>query len=158
MKFLTFCYMHVYLIARFMGPTWGPSGSDRTQVGPMLASWTLLSEHIYIHIIILCIYILLHAFLTRTLFMCETCGVRDLYLQVLFSQLYNIFHITSQFFNVVFADLQQFLIQLCRTTTPFHAINFSQMMDRHATIYYLDMTQFSFQTWKTYMVFTHTWK
>ena len=31
------------LIARFMGPTWGPSGADRTQVGPMLASWTLLS-------------------------------------------------------------------------------------------------------------------
>ena len=26
-----------------MGPTWGPSGSDRTQVGPMLAPWTLLS-------------------------------------------------------------------------------------------------------------------
>ena len=25
------------LIARFMGPTWGPYGSDRTQVGPMLA-------------------------------------------------------------------------------------------------------------------------
>ena len=25
------------LIARFMGPTWGPSGADRTQVGPMLA-------------------------------------------------------------------------------------------------------------------------
>ena len=24
------------LIARFMGPTWGPSGADRTQVGPML--------------------------------------------------------------------------------------------------------------------------
>ena len=32
------------LIARFMGPTWGPSGADRTQVGPMLAQWTLLSE------------------------------------------------------------------------------------------------------------------
>ena len=31
------------LIARFMGPTWGPSGADRTQVGPMLAAWTLLS-------------------------------------------------------------------------------------------------------------------
>ena len=30
-------------IARFMGSTWGPSGADRTQVGPMLASWTLLS-------------------------------------------------------------------------------------------------------------------
>ena len=26
-----------------MGPTWGPSGADRTQVGPMLARWTLLS-------------------------------------------------------------------------------------------------------------------
>ena len=31
------------LIARFMGPTWGPSEADRTQVGPMLAPWTLLS-------------------------------------------------------------------------------------------------------------------
>ena len=31
------------LIARFMGPTWGPFGADRTQVGPMLAPWTLLS-------------------------------------------------------------------------------------------------------------------
>ena len=30
-------------IARFLGPTWGPSGADRTQVGPMLAPWTLLS-------------------------------------------------------------------------------------------------------------------
>ena len=30
-------------IAKFMGPTWGPSGADRTQVGPMLAPWTLLS-------------------------------------------------------------------------------------------------------------------
>ena len=25
------------LIARFMGPTWGPPGDDRTQVGPILA-------------------------------------------------------------------------------------------------------------------------
>ena len=31
------------LIARFMGPTWGPSGADRTQMGPMWALWTLLS-------------------------------------------------------------------------------------------------------------------
>ena len=31
------------LIARFMGPTRGPSGADRTQVGPMLGPWTLLS-------------------------------------------------------------------------------------------------------------------
>ena len=26
-----------------MGPTWEPSGADSTQVGPMLAPWTLLS-------------------------------------------------------------------------------------------------------------------
>ena len=31
------------LIATFMGPTWDPSGADRAQVGPILASWTLLS-------------------------------------------------------------------------------------------------------------------
>ena len=30
-------------IARLMGPTWDPSGADRTQVGPMLIPWTLLS-------------------------------------------------------------------------------------------------------------------
>ena len=29
---------------RFMGPTWGPPGSCRTQMGPMLAPWTLLLE------------------------------------------------------------------------------------------------------------------
>ena len=31
------------LIAQIMGPTWGPPGAGRTQVGPMLAPWTLLS-------------------------------------------------------------------------------------------------------------------
>ena len=31
------------VIARFMGQTWGPSGADRSQVGPILAPWTLLS-------------------------------------------------------------------------------------------------------------------
>ena len=31
------------LIARFMGPTWGPSGADRTQVDPMnFAIWVHL--------------------------------------------------------------------------------------------------------------------
>ena len=32
------------MIAKFMGPTWGPSGAERTQVDPILAPWTLLSE------------------------------------------------------------------------------------------------------------------
>ena len=30
-------YIYTSLIARFMGPTWDPSGADRTHVGPMLA-------------------------------------------------------------------------------------------------------------------------
>ena len=34
-------------IASFIGPTWGPSGADRTQVGPMLASWILLSDCLF---------------------------------------------------------------------------------------------------------------
>ena len=38
-----FKWLHA-LIARFIGRTWGPSGADRTQVGSMLAPWTLLSE------------------------------------------------------------------------------------------------------------------
>ena len=29
--------------SRLMGPTWGPPGSCRPQMGPMLAPWTLLS-------------------------------------------------------------------------------------------------------------------
>ena len=37
-------------ITKFMGPTWGPSGSCRAQMGPMLAPWSLLSGLIsYIH-------------------------------------------------------------------------------------------------------------
>ena len=37
------------MIARFMGPTWGPPGTNRTQVGPMLAPWSLLSRHSSMH-------------------------------------------------------------------------------------------------------------
>ena len=37
------CGVNPYQEARFMGPTWGPSGAGRTQVGPMLAPYTLLS-------------------------------------------------------------------------------------------------------------------
>ena len=33
------------LIARFIGPTWGSSGADRTRVGHMWATWTLLSGY-----------------------------------------------------------------------------------------------------------------
>ena len=35
--------LNLPVIARFMGPTWGPPGADRTQVAPLLAPWTLLS-------------------------------------------------------------------------------------------------------------------
>ena len=34
-------------IAKFMGPTWGPPGSCRPQMGPMLAPWTLPSGRIF---------------------------------------------------------------------------------------------------------------
>ena len=34
-------------IANFMGPTWGPPGSCRPQMGPMLAPWTLLSGTVW---------------------------------------------------------------------------------------------------------------
>ena len=36
-------FITVPLITRFMGPTWGPPGADRTQFGPMWTTWTLLS-------------------------------------------------------------------------------------------------------------------
>ena len=36
-------------ITKFMGPTWGPSGTCRPQMGPMLAPWTLLSGYIHIY-------------------------------------------------------------------------------------------------------------
>ena len=34
----------LFLIARFMWPTWGPAGANRAQVCPMLVPWTLLSR------------------------------------------------------------------------------------------------------------------
>ena len=37
------CAAGLSQIANFMGPTWGPPGSCRPQMGPMLAPWTLLS-------------------------------------------------------------------------------------------------------------------
>ena len=42
---LIFFYLkfEITLIARFVGPTRGPSWADRIQVGPMLAPWILLS-------------------------------------------------------------------------------------------------------------------
>ena len=42
-------YLMHNLIARFMGPTWGLPGTDRTQVGPMWATWTLLSGYMLLY-------------------------------------------------------------------------------------------------------------
>ena len=43
---LTDCEIRAWvsLIARFMGPIRGPYRADRTQVGPMLAPWTLITH------------------------------------------------------------------------------------------------------------------
>ena len=56
------------LIARFMGLTWGPSGADRTQVGPMLAPWTLLSGKLWLDII----HAKSHPYLNELIIMCIT--------------------------------------------------------------------------------------
>ena len=42
-------------IAKPMGPTWGPTGSCRPKMGPMMAPWTLLSGYVYIWDLILLI-------------------------------------------------------------------------------------------------------
>ena len=38
--------LHDRQIAKFRGPTWGPPGPCRPQMGPMLAQWILLSGEI----------------------------------------------------------------------------------------------------------------
>ena len=47
-KMLCKCLHDVSQIERFMWPTWGPPGSCRSQVGPMLAPWTLLSGMLFV--------------------------------------------------------------------------------------------------------------
>ena len=42
-SFLTLLMWKPSQIARFIGPTWGPPGSSRPQMGPMLTPWILLS-------------------------------------------------------------------------------------------------------------------
>ena len=43
-KFLSSLHLRIYsLVTRYMGPTWGPPGSCRPQMGPMLAPLILLS-------------------------------------------------------------------------------------------------------------------
>ena len=40
------CYRRDWAqITKFMGPSWGPPGSCRPQMGPMLTPWTLLSNY-----------------------------------------------------------------------------------------------------------------
>ena len=50
---LEMCHIFIWpnasLIARFMWPTWGPPGSCRPQVAPMLAPWILLSGLVWQH-------------------------------------------------------------------------------------------------------------
>ena len=41
--FIHVCVVNSAQIAKFMAPTWGPPGSCRPHMGPMLAPWTLLS-------------------------------------------------------------------------------------------------------------------
>ena len=57
-------------IARFLGPTWGPPGSCRPQMGPMMAPWTLLSGvsyfAVFCHGLAVIDFDILQAYLTGT--------------------------------------------------------------------------------------------
>ena len=44
-NFLLLAFSLCTRIARFVGPTWGPPGSCRPQMGPVLVPWTLLSGY-----------------------------------------------------------------------------------------------------------------
>ena len=44
-------------IAKFMGPTRGPPGSCRPQVGPMLAPWTLLWGNVNLRVFVTCVVV-----------------------------------------------------------------------------------------------------
>ena len=71
-------------VIRFMGPTWGPSEADRTQVGPMLAPWTLLSG--------MCLPMILKAMIATRLTFYMTYGF-------LACQLYPYFPLSSYFYS-----------------------------------------------------------
>ena len=50
-KLMAWCWMENTQITKFMGPTWGPPGSCRSQMGPMLAPWTFLSGRLLVLLI-----------------------------------------------------------------------------------------------------------
>ena len=52
-------YMHAQ-IAKFVGPTWGPPGSCRPQMGPMLAPWTSLSGWCFYDDVLKILYIYIY--------------------------------------------------------------------------------------------------
>ena len=54
LRFCSKVLMMVPQIAKFMGPTWGPPGSCRPQMGPMLAPRTLLSGTILYSVFSVC--------------------------------------------------------------------------------------------------------
>ena len=89
------------LIARFMGPTWSPSGADRTQVGPILAPWTLLSGLLCPSCIFLSCEIFEAEyqcsilwqkllFASRIQWYFNEAGIRELFLYYYFSNLYSV--------------------------------------------------------------------
>ena len=74
----------ISLIAKFMGPTWGPSGTDRTQVGPMLAplTWPSGMRHISWYQTFPCYYFVITT--SRAI-----CMVSGYYLYLLISNKYD---------------------------------------------------------------------
>ena len=71
-----YIFLEVTKIAKFMGPTWGPSGADRTQVGPMLAPWTFVQQLVQVNNKENCKALHCFVFVRRILTIDKYCGKR----------------------------------------------------------------------------------
>ena len=103
------------LIARFMGSTLGSSEADRTQVGPMLAPWTLLSETTSYCALIYPMTALMAWFsliITETTRICVECA--DLRLLSALQNLYQCMLSTDFIIYLVYIDLSRWSYSLAR--------------------------------------------
>ena len=108
----------IAVIARSMGQTWGPSGAGRTQVGPMLAPWTLLSGYVS-----------------------TSCSIYGIYFQAITENLiktrglnYGVFLLKASFYKIIYcwskerrllisASDMQLIAWLSNTATNSHIIH-----------------------------------
>ena len=117
-------WRYASLIAKFMGPLWGPSGANRTQVGPMLAQRTLLSGMFYM-----------------------ACYVtRDLINEVEIRRQHSIFQLKHKR-NKIFL-MKSKTVHLCR----YYTVDFVENTNRSESWYFYYECGMYFGTWKCYSV------